>query len=68
MDGFDFEPDLPKERLATVGDSKTDKRIVCRYGLEGRECFPEGGPVARRLACAYPNTHPTTHPSPSQAA
>ena len=40
MDSFDFEPDLPQERLATVGDSRTDKRVVCRYWLEGR-CLKE---------------------------
>jgi hypothetical protein len=33
--GFDFEQDMPQEKLATVGATAKEKRIVCRFWLEG---------------------------------
>lgn len=33
---YDFEADVGEERLATQGINKNDKRVVCRYWIEGK--------------------------------
>jgi hypothetical protein len=57
---FEFEKDLPQERLATQGDGRTDKRVVCRYWIEGRcvcATWRRRWRAARR-GCAAARTRP----------